>query len=371
MTHLEEIIRSETELVVLDDAPAWREFHERVLRRAGFGLVNSYPAQPSLLFDHLNNARGRKADLVVFGVQPNSEFSWENLRLIRGFFQGPVLATMERMDADARARILDLGVHDFVSVGDCGEEGLELKVETAITAYRINTLIDENDQRTQRIFLNIMTVMVKILENKDPYTRFHSHSVAIWSRMIGRRRGLTEEDLIRLGLAAVFHDFGKIGIPEEILNKPSRLTDEEFAIMKQHPTIARDLLSSLDLMHDLLPAITHHHERWDGRGYPAGLKSDQIPLWGRIICIADAYDTMASRRTYKEPMPPERVLEELHKGRGTQFDPELVDILVQILAEKAAESAEKEKNGNGNGNGNHHALSDGNGNQPAPNPHLA
>ncbi|MBI3828694.1 MAG: HD-GYP domain-containing protein [Planctomycetes bacterium] len=355
MVNPEEIVRAETELVVLDDAPAWREFHERVLRRAGFGQVNSYPAQPSLLYDHINHGRGRRADLVVFAIQPQSEFSWENLRLVRGFFQGPVLATSERFDPAIRERAHGLGVPDYISVGDCGEEGLELKVETALTAFRINSLIDDNDQRTQRIFLNIMTVMVKLLENKDPYTRFHSHSVAIWSRMIGRRRGLSEEDLIRLGLAAVFHDFGKIGIPEEILNKPAKLTDEEFTIMKQHPTIARDLLSSLDLMHDLLPAITHHHERWDGRGYPAGLKTDQIPLWGRIICIADAYDTMASRRTYKEPMPEEKVLAELHRGRATQFDPELVDILVQILAEKAAEKAHEKGNGNGNGL-NHTAL---------------
>lgn len=353
MVNPEEIVRSETELVVLDDAPAWREFHERVLRRAGFGQVNSYPAQPSLLYDHINHGRGRRADLVVFAIQPQSEFSWENLRLVRGFFQGPVLATSERFDPAIRERAHGLGVPDYLSVGDCGEEGLELKVETALTAFRINSLIDDNDQRTQRIFLNIMTVMVKLLENKDPYTRFHSHSVAIWSRMIGRRRGLSEEDLIRLGLAAVFHDFGKIGIPEEILNKPSKLTDEEFTIMKQHPTIARDLLSSLDLMHDLLPAITHHHERWDGRGYPAGLKTDQIPLWGRIICIADAYDTMASRRTYKEPMPEEKVLAELQRGRATQFDPDLVDILVQILAEKAAEKANEKGNGNGL---NHTAL---------------
>lgn len=348
VTHSEEIIRAETELVVLEDAPAWREFHERVLRRAGFGLVSSFAAQPSLLFEHLNQSRGRRTDLVVFGVQADSEFSWENLRLIRGLYQGPVLAAAERFDPEVRERVRELGVHDFISVAESGEQGLELKVETALTAYRINTLIEDNDQRTQRIFVNIMTVMVKILENKDPYTRFHSHSVALWSRMIGRRKGLSEEELIRLGLAAVFHDFGKIGIPEEILNKPSRLTEEEFTIMKQHPTIARDLLSSLELMHDLLPAITHHHERWDGRGYPAGLKTDQIPLWGRIICLADAYDTMASRRTYKDPMPQERVMEELRKGRATQFDPELVDILMQILEEKAAEKA----NGNGGHGGN-------------------
>ena len=159
--------------------------------------------------------------------------------------------------------------------------------------------------------------------------------------MLGRKRGLSEDELIRLGLAAVFHDFGKIGIPEEILNKPSKLSTEEFAIMKQHPTIARDLLSSLDQYSDLLPAITHHHERWDGSGYPDGLRGEQIPLWARIIALADAYDTMATRRTYKEPLPLGKVVDEIKGGRGSQFDPELVDIMLEMLAEKAAERKRK------------------------------
>ena len=341
MVNHEEITRSDTELVVLEDVPAWREFHERMLRRAGFGQVTAYPALPAYLHKHLNNGHSRRADLVVFGVQLKSDQAIDNLKQVCQMFAGPVLATTERFDGAARDRILDAGVHDYLPLGDCGEEGLELKVETALTSHRINTLIQENDLHTQRLFVNILSVMNKILENKDPYTKFHSHSVAIWSRTIARRTGMSEENLIRLGLAAVFHDFGKIGIPEEILNKPSRLTDEEFAIMKQHPTIARDLLSSLELMSDLLPAITHHHERWDGGGYPAGLKGEQTPFWARIICLADAYDTMASRRTYKAPMPPDAIMKELRKGRGTQFDPELVDVMIQILEEKAAEQAQK------------------------------
>jgi len=329
----DEIDRAGSELVIMHDVLSWREFHEVALRKAGYGQVISYPAQPESLNEHLNHGNNRRADLIVFGVNPANELSWENLRQLRGMYAGPVLATTESHDATARKRMQDLGVNDYLAVGEFGEEGLELKVETALTAHRINTLILENDLRTQRLFVNILTVMVKILESKDPYTRFHSHSVAKWSRMIGRRKGLCEEDLDRLGLAAVFHDFGKIGIPEEILCKSTRLTEEEFQIMKKHPTIARDLLSSLELLSDLLPAITHHHERWDGKGYPDGLRGEETPLWARIIALADAYDTMTSRRTYKEPYTPERVRVELEKGRGTQFDPELVDHFKAILDE--------------------------------------
>jgi HD-GYP domain-containing protein (c-di-GMP phosphodiesterase class II) len=330
---VEEIDRADTELLVLHDVLSWREFHELALRRAGFGQVLAYPAHPSVVEEHLSNSNSQRADLIVYGIVPTSEDCWENLRHLREMYSGPVLCTTERHDDSVQKRAFEIGVSDYLAVGEFGEEGLELKVETALTAHRINTMILENDLRTQRLFVNILTVMVKILENKDPYTRFHSHSVAKWSRMIGRRVGLCDEDLDRLGLAACFHDFGKIGIPEEILCKAVKLTDEEFAVMKKHPTIARDLLSSLELVNDLLPAITHHHERWDGRGYPDGLKGDQTPLWARIIALADAYDTMAGRRTYKEPYSIERIRQELDRGRGTQFDPVLVDHFRGILDE--------------------------------------
>jgi len=329
----EDIDRAGSELVVLHDVLSWREFHEIALRRAGFGEVAAYPAQPELLQEHYSQGRNRRVDLVIFGIQPDSELSWESLRQLRDTFHGPVLATTECYDEKVRERAEALGVQDYLAIAEFGEEGLELKVETALTAHRINTTILENDLRTQRLFVNILQVMVKILESKDPYTRFHSHSVAKWSRMIGRRKGLCEEDLERLGLAAVFHDFGKIGVPEDILLKAGKLTPEESGIMRKHPMIARDLLSSLELLSDLLPAIAHHHERWDGGGYPAGLKGEQTPLWARIIALADSYDTMVTRRTYKEPMTAVRVRQELETGRGTQWDPELVDHFKAILDE--------------------------------------
>jgi HD-GYP domain-containing protein (c-di-GMP phosphodiesterase class II) len=327
------IDRADCEVLILHNVAAWREFHQLALQRAGFSLTTAYPARPEMVREHIQQNANRQVDLVVFGVETDSERSWENLCELRSSFAGPILATTESHSPKAWERIDALGVDDYLPVGEHGEEGLELKVETALTAHRINTMILKNDLHTQRLFVNILTVMVKVLESKDLYTRFHSHSVAKWARMIGRRKGLCEEDLDRLGLAAVFHDFGKIGVPEEILLKSSKLTEEEFAVMRHHPMIARDLLSSLDLLSDLLPAIAHHHERWDGTGYPDGLKGEQTPLWARIIALADAYDTMVGSRTYKEPMSAARVRQELEFGRGTQWDPELVDHLKAILDE--------------------------------------
>jgi HD-GYP domain-containing protein (c-di-GMP phosphodiesterase class II) len=325
--------RSGTDLVVLDDVESTRGFQERALFKAGYKRVSAYAATPAIIKEHLSKQRNGRADLVLFGLDSGTSGSWEGLKVLRQEYEGPVLATTRNYNQEARERAQELGIGDYLAIEECGEEGLELKVETVLTTHRIDAMVQENDSKTQEMFVNILTVMVKILESKDPYTRFHSHSVAKWSRMIGRRKGLTEDELNRLGLAALFHDFGKIGIPDEILSKTERLTEEEFEIMKKHPTIARDLLLSLEPLGDLLPGITHHHERWDGRGYPANLKGDDIPLWARIIALADSYDTMSTRRTYKEPYSRERVVQELEKGKGTQFDPELTEHLRSILKE--------------------------------------
>jgi len=331
-----DIHRTSADLVVLDDVESLRGFQERALFKAGFRCVSAYPASQTVIKEHCSRSRNAKADLVLFGIDDTgSDASFDNLKLLRQEFEGPVLATTRNFNAEARQRAQALGIADYLAIEECGEEGLELKVETVLTSYRIDSMVQENDQRTQDLFVNILTVMVRILESKDPYTRFHSHSVAKWSRMIGRRKGLTEDELNRLGLAALFHDFGKIGIPDEILSKTGKLTDEEFETMKKHPVIARDLLASLEPLSDLLPGILHHHERWDGRGYPAKLKGDDITLWARIIALADSYDTMSTRRSYKEPYTREKVLSELERGRGTQFDPELTDFMLTILKENA------------------------------------
>lgn len=332
--HADELNRSQVQVVFLEDDPLRRQSIEQALANRGFSNCWSAAARSSVLSEHLEASKPRHPDLMIYGVHPESEESWLNLDRACGVFGGPTLVISDTFEESIRQRIIKLSGPEYLPWAEAGDLGLDLKIETMLAIHRVEHLIDDNDHRMQRLFVNILTVMVKILESKDPYTRFHSHSVAMWSRMLGRRKGLSEEELLRLGLAAVFHDFGKIGIPEEILNKPVRLTNEEFAVMMQHPLIARDLLSSIDLLSDLLPAITHHHERWDGSGYPKHLKGEDIPLWARIIGIADAYDTMASRRTYKEPMTPEQVMNEFSRNRGTQFDPELVDLMLEILEEK-------------------------------------
>lgn len=329
----DEISLSESELVVLEDAAELRASTEAALHRQGYSCVSLYPAQLSYLSAHLQSGRP-EPDLVVFGVRPESAESWQGLERVRSIYKGPVLVTVQGGDEQTRRRCAELGASDFLSWDQLGEEGLELKLEAILAVRRVEGQVAESDHRMQRLFLNIFMVILNMVESKDRYTRLHSHSVAAWSRTLGRRKGLSEEELLRLGLAGVFHDFGKIGIPEEILNKPARLTEEEFATIRHHPRIATDLLSSIELVADLLPAIAHHHERWDGQGYPDGLIGEQTPLWARIIGIADAYDTMIHARTYKAAMPLTQVMDEFRRNRGTQFDPELSDLMIEILEER-------------------------------------
>lgn len=326
--------RALMELAVLNGLPERGEFFDRALGRAGFARVDVHPLGSDLPRGDSPNGSERRTDVVVFSADPRQDRSWTMLEELRRNFHGPIVVAADSYEEAHHQRLAELGVNDRVELNRCSATALPWKLETALLAHRGEKVIDDNDRRNQSLFINILTVMVKILDSKDRYTRWHSHNVAIRSRKLGRILGLSEDELDRLGLAAVFHDFGKIGISEAILNKAGKLTDEEFAAMRRHPVIARDLLSSLDLVRDLLPAILHHHEDWNGRGYPDGLAGEQIPLWARIIRLADTYDTMSARRVYKEPFSRDKVVKELKHCSGKQFDPNLVPLFLEIVMEE-------------------------------------
>ncbi len=176
--------------------------------------------------------------------------------------------------------------------------------------------------------------MVAAVDARDPYTRSHSVSVAVHAVAIARRMGLSPAEVESLRKAALLHDVGKIGVPDAILTKPGPLTPEEFNTVKRHPEIAIEILGHLSVLADQLPAILHHHERFDGRGYPAGLKGEAIPLGARILAVADALDTMLSQRTYKPAYNVDQVRAELIAGSGRQFDPTVARAALALLDER-------------------------------------
>jgi len=183
----------------------------------------------------------------------------------------------------------------------------------------------------EELFIGTLRAFSKIIDAKSPWTRGHSERVARYAILIGKELGLSKDQLRRLEVAALLHDIGKIGIPESILDKPGELTKEEYEIVKRHPEIGAEILSSIRQFEEIVPAIRHHHERYDGRGYPDGLRGEEIPLMARIIAVADAFDAMLSERPYRGALSLNSAAKEFQRNKGTQFDPQIADILLKIM----------------------------------------
>jgi len=183
----------------------------------------------------------------------------------------------------------------------------------------------------QELFLNSIRTVVSLIDAKDDYTAGHSSRVTQYSLMIADQLGFGTEDRKRLELAALLHDVGKIGMPDAILKKPSGLTAEEFAIVKDHPNKGAEALEPIKQMKAIIPGVRYHHEKLDGKGYPAGLSGEQVPLDAQIICVGDSYDAMNSDRPYRKGLGMEESVRRLRQDSGTQFNPKLVEAFVIAL----------------------------------------
>lgn len=190
-------------------------------------------------------------------------------------------------------------------------------------------------ESVERAYHSTVRVMVAAVEAKDEYTKGHSERVTTYTLRLADRVGLTGRRLDILRLSALLHDIGKIGVPEHILNKPGRLSDEEFEVIRRHPEVSYRIIKSIesDDANEIARIARYHHERFDGKGYPDGVKGKQIPVFARLIAICDTYDAMTSHRPYRPPLPKERVLQEFERGAGTQFDPAITALMIRLLKE--------------------------------------
>lgn len=189
----------------------------------------------------------------------------------------------------------------------------------------------ELTEKLEKTYVETIQTIQHTVEAKDLYTRGHSNRVSEYSVLIGKKLGLSEDDISRLRIGGLFHDVGKIGISDSILQKDGKLTDEEYLEIKEHPTIGAQILSNSSIFEEIIPIVKYHHERYDGKGYPEGLKGNDIPYLARITAIADAYDAMTSRRVYRDSLSLDVVIDEIKKNKGTQFDPEIADVFLDIL----------------------------------------
>jgi HD-GYP domain-containing protein (c-di-GMP phosphodiesterase class II) len=223
-----------------------------------------------------------------------------------------------------------LNIRTKTDGSDFTQQDLELASQLANIAAAAIENAELHDQ-LQSLFLSTVSALANSIDARDPYTKGHSERVTAYAVMIAEGLDLSTEELERLRYAGLLHDIGKIRIRDHILHKPGRLTDLEFTEMKKHPEYGVEIMQPVNAFKHILPAMLHHHERFDGRGYPHGLAGKDIPLTARILCVADCFDAMTSDRPYRKGMPVAEAVEELYKNRKTQFDPELVDIFLRVV----------------------------------------
>jgi HD-GYP domain-containing protein (c-di-GMP phosphodiesterase class II) len=190
---------------------------------------------------------------------------------------------------------------------------------------------DIPEDPAQRALLSgVLMALMTSLDAKDSYTKGHSERVAHLASEIAKNLGMDAHEVELARMAGMVHDLGKIGVPESVLRKAGKLTETEFEQVKMHPTVGRKIVAEIPLLFKITPAVLHHHERWDGRGYPGGLVGESIPCYARILAVADSFDAMRSSRSYSTPMAREKVLEEIVRNTGQQFDPEVVAAFMKV-----------------------------------------
>lgn len=276
-----------------------------------------------LLDLHMPEMDGRA---VMKKIQEHEE--WRNI---------PIIFLTADSNPEIENECLVLGAHDFITkpfVPMVMQSRISRIMELSALQNDLQSRLEEKSKLVEKVSLNSIMAIANTIDAKDAYTSGHSVRVAKCSVAIARRLNWEESEVQNLHYVALLHDIGKIGVPDAILNKPSRLSNEEFEIIKKHPVIGNDILKDIHMIKNVAEGALYHHERYDGRGYPFGTSGEDIPLYARIICVADAYDAMTSNRVYRSKLSASRVIEEFEKGRGTQFDPQLTDIFLEMLHER-------------------------------------
>ena len=327
----------EERVVVVDDDAIILKNANRVLSEAGFRVTCLKSGR--LLLDYVVK---NTIDMLLLDIKMPELDGFETMKLLRkwenenGKKQTPVIFFTANDDCESETAGLSLGAMDFIRKPFIAEV-LTLRVSHLLELIRLqNDLHAEVERKTKEVeglSLHVVHTLADAIDAKDAYTKGHSGRVAEYSKEIARRAGFPiayQEEIYMMGL---LHDVGKIGVPDAVINKPGKLTDEEFEKIKTHPGRGAKILENIEEMPQLAIGARWHHERFDGRGYPDGLAGLDIPEEARIIAVADAYDAMTSNRSYRGLIPQEVVKQELEKGSETQFDPRFAAIMLEIIKE--------------------------------------
>lgn len=285
-----------------------------------YGQVALPPGKIFRLSDDLMSIlQDRKSPLLINNLASDKTLSW-----MSDHARSLLAVPLQRQDKVLGCLFaIDKHEGEFNSV----DSKLLNSISNESAIYLENAILFED---VNLLMMGMIRSLTSAIDAKDAYTCGHSERVAMLSRTLAREAGLPDADVERIYMAGLLHDVGKIGVPEAVLQKTGRLTPEEFEQMKKHPAVGAHILADLKQVADIVPGVLHHHERFDGKGYPTGLAGEQIPLMGRIICLADCFDAMTSNRTYRKALPLEVALAEIRRCGGTQFDPRLTESFLKI-----------------------------------------
>lgn len=280
-----------------------------------------------------------KFDILILDYSINSEKKFEILKKIRELDEDLyiILVISSRISQVTLKKLKTIVIQGYCEKNDKLNQ-LPLFIESAIksidqmkTIKNINNELLKSKEQLEKAYLESIETLRYTVEAKDNYTRGHSDRVSQYSVLIGLNLGLSPFDLKTLRIGGLFHDIGKIGISDSILLKNGKLTEEEYNEIKKHPIIGKNILSNAEIFKDIIPIVLYHHERYDGKGYPYGLADKDIPLLARIVSVADAFDAMTSKRSYRNELSLDFVKEEIKSKIGTQFDPIIATTFLDIL----------------------------------------
>ena len=321
-------------VIVVDDEQGILDSLSIFLKRSGYSFTGT--TNP---LDAIERVKNEHFDMMILDFMMDPIHGDEVVEEIRKFNKGlyillltghkdlaPPLETIKRLDIQGYCEKSDKFDQLLLLI----ESGIK-SIEQMNTIKKINTELQDKSEELEKAYLDTIGILRQTVEAKDPYTRGHSDRVSEFSVLIGKKMGLDDETLHTLKIGGLFHDIGKIGIPDSILLKESKLSDEEYSQIKNHPTIGAHMLGDAAVFKDIIPIVKHHHERFDGRGYPSQLAGENIPFIARIAAVADTFDAMTSKRTYRDALPLSVVKEEIEKCSGTQFDPKIAEVFLDIL----------------------------------------
>lgn len=321
-------------IIVVDDEQGIVDSLSIFLKRSGYdftGLTNPLEA--------IERVRNEHFDMMILDFMMDPIHGDEVVEEIRKFNKdlyillltghkdlAPPLETIKRLEIQGYCEKSDKFDQLLLLI----ESGIK-SIEQMNTIKTINKQLHDKNEELERAYLDTIGILRQTVEAKDPYTRGHSDRVSEYSVLIGKKLGLDEKTLHILKIGGLFHDIGKIGIPDSILLKESKLSDEEYSQIKNHPMIGVHMLGDAAIFTDILPIVKHHHERYDGRGYPSQLVGDDIPYVARIAAVADTFDAMTSKRSYRDSLPIDVVRAEMERCSGTQFDPNIAKVFLDIM----------------------------------------